>query len=307
MSDLVAINPEIEGLLREVAADPDSCLLRLPSDSLRRGARRAELPDRAGLTGLRPAERELLRTWRRETAYLLLVACYRQQVTAPEHKHLVHRVSFDGRLTRFLDRPWARLGSTRLGLPSESALCQALALLAKCASPDGKRWPSVFELASAASRIEPSTASRNYAALDLILNGRPSSGVRMLEGLYFDVPVFQLMAASNRTLGYERMGRLERSYESVCTATWPSIGALQRSLFGAALSAQLGLRADAARWAARLEDAPASSEEFRILEEGLRERRRTGWWSARPGSAQMLANLARNFGPRTRSLASAFQ
>jgi hypothetical protein len=68
MTEPILLDPRAEEILRDIAADPNSCLLRLQPDDLARSLRRGELPDRAGTTGLPRAERELLRAHRAEVA-----------------------------------------------------------------------------------------------------------------------------------------------------------------------------------------------------------------------------------------------
>ena len=48
---------------------------------------------------------------------------------------------------------------------SSRTILNSMALLARCVSPDGERWPSVLELAAASARLDPSNTAYNYAAL----------------------------------------------------------------------------------------------------------------------------------------------
>ncbi len=296
MADLAAVHPEIEGLLHEVAADPDSCLLRLPTDGLRRSVRRAALPDAAATTGLRPAERELLRTWRHETAYLLLLACYRQQITAPENKHIVYAVSGAGEVVDSLDTHWTRLAREYVGLPNDAALFRALTLLGRCTSHDGRSWPSVYQLAAASARLAPGPQARNYAALDLILNGNEGSGVRMLHGVENARPQLQSMTAANRVFGYERLGRLDLAYEALVAAHWSEVGQLAQQFFGLCLSAQLGRSRDALYWAQGLVEQNDNATSIRNMITGLHARRRMNLWQPSAESQTTLKMTARKLG-----------
>lgn len=291
MSELAALHPELEGLLREVAADPESNLLRLPRSGLVHSLRAAALPDRAPTTGLRPAERELLRTCRHEVAYLLLLACYRQQITAPQNRYLVYSVRANADIAEDIDVQWMRAAREKLGIGSDRRLTQALALLARCTSSDGRGWPTVFELAAASARLAPSTMARNYAALDLILGDRASTGVRMLEGLHYDTPAFQVMAACNRVFGLEKSGRLDLAYDALLMSEWSDIGRLPRAFFGACVAAQLGRSAETVRWASELKLLAPTQHNLATLIRGLRERRTIGSWAPTP-EAIMALNLA---------------
>jgi hypothetical protein len=306
VADLAAVHPEIEGLLHEVAADPHSCLLRLPTDGLRRSVRRAALPDTAATTGLRPAERELLRTWRHETAYLLLLACYRQQITAPENKHIVYAVSGAGEVVDSLDTHWTRLAREYVGLPNDAALFRALTLLGRCTSHDGRSWPSVYQLAAASARLAPGPQARNYAALDLILNGNEGSGVRMLHGVENPNSKLQVMAASNLVYGHERLGHLEQAYTSLLEIKWSDLGLGLRCFFGLCLAAQLGRKRDALMWSEVMEEMSFEGSSFGTLLEGLHKRRTMKRWAPTPGSFEILCQLARTRGERIGAIKNAF-
>lgn len=306
MAELTALHPEIEGLLREVAADPESNLLRLPRTGLRQSLRRAELPDRAPITGLRPAERELLRTCRHEVAYLLLLACYRQQITAPQNRYLVYSVRTNADIADDIDQKWMRIAREKLGMGSDVQLTRSLSLLARCASNDGRGWPTVFELAAASTRLVPSTMARNYAALDLILRDQAVSGVRMLNGLHYDTPAFQVMAACNRVFGLEKSGRLDLAYDALLSSEWSAIGTLPRAFFGTCVAAQLGKHAETARWAAELRSLAPTRRNLDLLMKGLQERRAIGSWTPTQGALSAFNHASRVIGGPVEEIRNAY-
>lgn len=306
MAELTALHPEIEGLLREVAADPESNLLRLPRTGLRQSLRRAELPDRAPITGLRPAERELLRTCRHEVAYLLLLACYRQQITAPQNRYLVYSLNESGEVAATLEHRWLALASQKLGMRSSRTVLNAMGLLARCVSPDGRRWPSVLELAAASSRLDPSNTAHNYAALELILANQPASGVRMLERFEHVTVRQRVMGLSNLIYGYESMGRLDLAYEVLHTRVWPDGGNLLKSFTGLVLAAQLGNEGQALRWAWQVSEQSEDSGDLAPLVEGLRERRRAALWSPRDDAESVLRATSYRIDERLHEVANAF-
>ena len=306
MSELAALHPEIEGLLREVAADPESNLLRLPRSGLVHSLRAATLPDRAPTTGLRPAERELLRTCRHEVAYLLLLACYRQQITAPQNRYLVYSVRANADIAEDLDVSWMRAARRKLGMSSDAKLTQALSLLARCTSFDGLGWPTVFELAAASARLAPSTMARNYAALDLILGGKAATGVRMLEGLHYDTPAFQVMAACNRVFGLEKSGRLDLAYESLLMSDWSDIGALPKAFFGACVAAQLGRSSETVKWAYELKILAPTKNNLDTLIKGVQQRKAIGSWVPTREALVVLNHACRAIGGPVEEIRSAY-
>jgi hypothetical protein len=306
MTELAALHPEIEGLLREVAADPQSNLLRLPRTGLRHSLRRAELPERAPTTGLRPAERELLRTCRHEVAYLLLLACYRQQITAPQNRYLVYSLNESGEVAATLERRWLALASQKLGLMSGRSILNAMALLARCVSPDGHRWPSVLELAAASSRLDPSNTAHNYAALELILAHQPASGVRMLEKFEHEAMRQRVMSLSNLIFGYESLGRLDLAYQVLQSRAWPDGGELLKSFTGLVLSAQLGNQHHAMGWAWRVSEQSVNPNDLNTLLEGLRQRRRAALWAPRERAEAVLRTTSQKIDDRLHEVADVF-
>jgi len=306
MSELAALHPEIEGLLREIAADPESNLLRLPRADLARSLRAGTLPDRAPTTGLRPAERELMRTCRDEVAYLLLFACYHQQTNAPQNRYIVYSTRVNGDISEDMDVRWMRLARKKLGMESDARLTEAFSLLARCASVDGRGWPTMFELAAASARLVPSTTPRNYAALGLMLGGRARTGVRMLKGLRYDAPRMQLMAACNRVFGLEKCGRLDLAYDAILTSEWCDIGALTRAFFGVSLAAQLGRSSETIRWASELKHLSPTRYNLATLLRGLRARRTIGTWAPTPDAFATLDQASRVVGGPVEEIRDAF-
>ena len=307
MTELDALNPEIEALLREVAADPESCLLRLPAAEIREGVRNATLPERAGLTGLRPAERELLRTWRRETAFLLLVACYRKQVTAPQNKFRVIPVMEKGRFPAAPQVRWTRFARVAFGLQHEDALLRALALLGQCASSSGSRWPTVFELAAASSRLEPSNGAKNYAALEFAISGQPLTCLRMLQGLESNHPTFTVMETTNTALAYEQLGRHDLALARLRDGPWPDRARFQQAFSTVLLAAQVRDTKTLDRWARRLEEHEVSDGTFKFMLRALVDQRRRGDWIQQPGALDLLRAYARRGGERMHLLSRAFE
>ena len=307
MTELDALNPQIEALLREIASDPESCLLRLPAAEIRAGARNAALPERAGLTGLRPAERELMRVWRRETAFLLLVACYRQQVTAPQNKFRVIPVLEQGRFPAAPQVRWTRFARTAFGLEKEDSLLRALALLSQCASSGGSRWPSVFELAAASSRLEPSNGAKNYAALEFALNGQPLTCLRMLQGLQSNHAAFTVMETVNTAFAYEHLGRHDLALVTLRDGRWSDRARFQQAFSTVLLAAQVRDTTTLERWTRMLEEHEVSDGTFRFMLRGLVDQRRKGVWTPQPGALELMRNTARKSGARMQRLTRAFE
>src|SRR5262245_29595941 len=81
---VLPLDPAIEELLRDIAQDPDACLLRVPRPKALSALARGESIEVSGMTGLTHAERELVRVHRDEIAYLLRTLCARLLIERPK-------------------------------------------------------------------------------------------------------------------------------------------------------------------------------------------------------------------------------
>lgn len=181
MSDSPLFSPELEGLLREAAADPRSVLLRVPRESsLPRLLERQE-PTSALSANLRPVERHLLEVYRDELGEALLDACRVRLYSDTSLDLNVHRVR-----TTTVDwtvesaEQWAeRTQPTLEVLGHEASQLQGLDLLAACMEPGRIAQVSITQLARAALRLRSSPRARAWIVFDLRLQERYSDAIRM--------------------------------------------------------------------------------------------------------------------------------
>ena len=168
MAEPILFDARIEELLREIAADPESSLLRVP-----RPARIGVVLERAPLVGIATAgltlaEQELVRVHRGEVAYLLRKLAVVRLFESP--KAAVSRTR-----TNFASQPALEVGrgkwlesaeafaAERLGEPAE--LSSPEDLLLKCLrTPDAIDGVPVTAIAAAANELEPTDQARIYAA-----------------------------------------------------------------------------------------------------------------------------------------------
>ncbi len=160
------LDPRTEELLREVALNPDSCLLRAPRRELRDALERADYLGLSTQVGLSSAERELLRTARAEVAYWLNVMCF---------KRLTDDESTRRHCTRLIegDREYIppSLDATRAGLAGaiESARdfrvldAPIEVVLERLIVGDSVQRADVRDLAAASLRLHPTYQARHYA------------------------------------------------------------------------------------------------------------------------------------------------
>lgn len=306
MIDLAVLNPEIEGLLREIAADPTSTLLRLPPSDLRRARRQGQLPDRAGTTGLNLAERELLRRWREEVAYLLLVACYRELSFSSQYSHRIMTIGAgpSRRRQQFRYRVIAVADAVHFsGCPE---LKEAALLLQRCVASEATNVLEIFDVAAAAARLVSSDLATCYAALHLILRGSPTAGVRMMATVKPSGSTARRMVAVNTVYGHERNGSLRSALEATDHGDWPSGSEVVRAIAGCVLAAQVSNNSKLSQWVSALTElhpAPAVTNE---IVEKITQRRIRGDWKPASGAEQRLRIALSHCPPEIAEIANAF-
>lgn len=168
--------PELEGLLREIALDPRSSLFKIDRPTAIRGLFNREQAASRMMTGLTAAERHLLQVKRSEAALLLREACT-ALILAQPGAELTLRVeaSRDGGQDSWDDR----LRQSRALIwddPQGPELMWSLT----CGQHSNL---SVADLALASLRLEATDHARLYVALDLIKRHQVDSGVRVLKNI----------------------------------------------------------------------------------------------------------------------------
>lgn len=183
MSDTPLFSPELEGLLREAAADPRSVLLRVPRSSPLRSLLARQEPLKPTATGLGALDRHLLAVHRDELAEALLEGCLVRLYSNHAWSSSVHRTR-----TATEDwvvespRDWAERtrekAATLAGAPIELS---GLDLLQRCIEPDGLDAVSLTQLARAAMRIVFSARARAWIAFEMRLLGRYADAIRLVD------------------------------------------------------------------------------------------------------------------------------
>lgn len=206
---------EAEVLLREVARDPHSWLLRVPRRRIEEVASEDSPVVSDFAARLTSSERELLEVHRCEVAHLLRQACRRRLAEASESKNLI---SIHYTATRVVQIPSAdslrfEVGTQSITGNADSAVLGGITLLEQCVASKAGRVPTIAELASASLRLEPTDDGRLQLALDFLLRGRAHSAVdaftSVLEGSAS--PWKRSLAAENRGLALEHLGCLEEA------------------------------------------------------------------------------------------------
>lgn len=170
-SDVIQLRPEVEEIVREIAARPDSVLLRVP----RGGVLRAFHDDRCGAgtwdSSLSRAEKHLLGVHREEVAYALRAAAWHRVAESQRGRIWVSRRIRPGPP---LDVP----AETRVAMQASAASREANSvmvsgpwteLLESCAVPDARQWPEPAALCAAAHGLVPTWNGRMLASLSYLL------------------------------------------------------------------------------------------------------------------------------------------
>jgi hypothetical protein len=182
MAEPVLFDPAIEDLLREIAADPDSCLLRVPRPSIVKSLAHRQGVVRPSATGLSSAERELLRVHRAELAKLLREACVLRLAQHPQLRlELSLHLTATRRTPVMSSADWrSKTKYTLQAARSDGSDLGGMELLDACVAPGGVESTSVAQLAIASMRLEPTDAARIYPAVELTLDGAERMALRIL-------------------------------------------------------------------------------------------------------------------------------
>lgn len=284
------LDPALEELLLEVAADPDSSLLRVPRPKALPALfdNDPRVSDR--MAGLNLAERELLRVHRAELAELLLEVCRYKLIEGPRSRLYFTRFQADGGLmTPLRPEEAADLASARCSELDGVNEIRAAALINRCVADGAGAHVGVSELAAAAERLRPSRSAKGLAAQDLTQSGRPWTALRALQQMVQPAGGPLAVFWGNVGLVYSRLGQMPRAhqaYVSSCAAC-PSYTAAW--IFRFMFAVQLADEGDA-RHAGKMAEGllNVDSAEFDRVLASLAVQRKQGEW-APTGEALRIA------------------
>jgi tetratricopeptide (TPR) repeat protein len=176
------LDPEVEHLLREIAADPRSSLLRVSRSASLTGLLERSAPVSPNASGLTSAERHLLAVYRSELVYLLGSACLLRFYSDPGRAISLHKsVTVEQPMTvpdsvEWRSRCLAALSANK-GYPDVSHI------LERCIADGTFRSVSIAEIAATALRIQPCDPIRIYAGFDLAQRGQWHSALNVLRAV----------------------------------------------------------------------------------------------------------------------------
>lgn len=256
--DVIQLRPEIEELIREIAARPDSVLLRVP-----RGRWRAALRDDATSvssldSGFHRAERHLLAVHREECAHVLRQAAWHRVATSHEGSdriYLKHTATYSVSVPSesSLARDASRVLEMSLDLKADT---DGLGMVERCVSPGYLAGARPEALCAAAHRLVPSCSGRMICGLSYLHGGRSDAALLVFRELVRLAPTASAEALAWTNLGEAAEAKdrwlwawsaCERAIRADPSLVAPHVGALW-------FSVRLGSTPRATAAAARLGD-----------------------------------------------------
>lgn len=299
--EMMNLDPKLEELLREIAAEPDSCLLKMPRARALPALFERGAIVRASSSALNAFEREVLRVHRSELAAHLLRACAYKILEGDKTRHRVNRHARRDQPAEIESPKTSQASIQRIAEDSaaQDELADARDLLLHCVREPLGPTPGACELAAAAHRLVPSNEARLWAAVDLALGDQLRSALRLahdvLEG--FPSETETGCAWDSMTFAWEQIGNLGRALEAAEAGGGECPSRLSTHMNAFILGFQVGSRRSVELAARRLEeivsvDHPAveSFAETTIL------RRQEGQWKPTREALALKTTLRDNIG-----------
>lgn len=284
---------ELEGILRDVAKDPESILLRAPRKKSTAKLFSALGPPGPMAGGLSAAERELMRSHRDELAALLRDACWAAAQEVGRKLACLDRRDGLGHVQK--PHSIAQLRSRARGALSTSGE-STISVLERLVSTDAARRPTVAELAAVSHKIQPSDHSRTCAALDLIWRDLPNESLGFsLEVAHHGTLLANRIAGwRNAGVAWEMIGQFNQALTAVRAAIDLEAGYTYSALQEYFLLLQSGNRLESIRTARVVsESMEASDPHLLAFAADLRARRLAGRWTPTNASRSLVAEFRR--------------
>jgi tetratricopeptide (TPR) repeat protein len=275
------IDPEFESILRDVAAEPGSLLLRVERPkTVRDFFSRAE-PVRASATGLTPEEVQLLVVYRNELAWLLRQAALHELLEGRNTRLVMNRfasgsagvrvLSPEELAERSMDLDAHRLSSSRKSelrgaspmdelkssaFASAGCVGEALELLHRCTSRSLETKPCAADLAVASLRLEPTHQARLIASIDLAQSDSPRTALEIAHDVLSGQVTGGEAARAWEYAGAAqvRLGNLDRAFEAYGRACERDPASFLPQMNRLVFAVQLAREADAIESSRRLQE-----------------------------------------------------
>lgn len=270
-------DPEVVALLDEVAADPNSTLLRIPKGRLLKWVGRPEEIVSPSGSHLTKAEKHLAAAYREEAAWVLLQACIAGLRRDPL---LFSTVEPDPKLVQRRARHLS--GNEYLSASSQAALSQ----LNTQDAFDAAR------LGTAAMRLVPNDTNRNALAVALLPKGQHVGAMRLLTRVLVGEP-----DTTQRSQAWENMAKVwtirrdfAKSFECNRMALQSAPSTIRLLVWCLTSALQAGHEPRARDCVSELEKHPALADIDQISS-ALSLARETGGWSPTAASRMLSERL----------------
>lgn len=287
-----AFDPEVVALLKEVARDSKSELLRLPKGPLNKWAGRPEDVVSRRRSDLSRVENHLVEAYREEAAWVLLQACLAQLKRLPLvfPSNAPNAALVESSARRLNDNEVAGWGQQ-----------SALALVAA-----GQEVSSV-QLGVASLRLAPSDVARNALAVAFHRSGRSACSVQLSRRVLSGEP-----SATQRAQAFEHLAEVyasrqdyARSFESCRRAAQSDESRVQYQVWCLTTALQAGEETRARHHSSLLEQHPGH-EDLAIFARELTTGRVSGQWHPTAASARLISRLLNDVAKPVQEICHAF-
>jgi hypothetical protein len=304
-----ALSPELEGLLRELAQEPNSSFLRVDRTQRLGILVPHERTSSLGMTGLSVLERHLVSVHRSELAFLLRSAAVGRLYEDPKSSGWFSRSVTLARNLSWMSGHDLRERAARAlrAAELEPSTVSERGALDAIVSGDSRAAVGTLELAAASLRLEATDQGRIIAGNALMAEGQLQSALWVYRGVLDGVPsaLHKSVALENSGVVWSRLGvsaHATRFAGEACGVLaegrpTPHLNRLTIELeFG---NAQSVLAAAAAA------EECVPREHFALLSfvEGIRGLRRSGAWTPDGSRQRIVRGLRHQLGPVAGSIA----
>jgi hypothetical protein len=323
-SEFITLDPEFEGLLREVAAEPGSTLLRVDRPKRLRCMFARDEPIRETMTGLRAVERHFLAVHRNEFAELLRQAARYKLIEGPRTKRSINRHGYGEREIRPLDPGELARRRDELNLQSDSVserhassqmpesddeLRAANDLLLRYFAASLTEDPSAADLAIVSLRLQPTNGARLIASIDLTQGNSPGAGFNLALGA-----LAMSLSSTEAARAWERvgaarlkLGQVEAALVAYRNGCECNDGSLTNAMNWNVFALQLGRDEDVFESSRRLDELmPGGEAALRWFLQCQVETRDAGQWRPSPRGVALAHRIGDSLGQSGRRIADVF-
>jgi hypothetical protein len=308
-ADPLVLDPEFEALLREVALDPDSTLLRVPRPKVVRGLFEREDVVRPHETGLTLAERHLVQVHNNQLAWMLRQACLYKLLEDSSKRYFVSRHGPSGE-DRSPLRPSAiaaLVKDDQDNNPDAGSHSNAIELLLRWVRQPLSAEPTVADLAAVSHRLQPTNQTRLLFAADMCCRDAPRTCLQLATFVLGAHPTPEQATRAWECIGlaHAKMGHLKQAHHAYRIGCAIPDQHTFMNRFEFAL--QVGDRSDALESSRRLEElVPGDPPSLAWFIEARLRRRVAGEWAPTQLARALATSLVDEIGGAAQRIAHVY-